>query len=68
MGQGTLQDTPAGFLTTVRDLTTGQTGSTVASEANGVHQREPADVWRHVVRLHLNMLSDATRLTAASGC
>src|SRR5260370_34351490 len=33
--QATLQDTPAGFLTTVTDLTTGQTGFMVASEANG---------------------------------
>jgi hypothetical protein len=33
--QATLQDTPAGFLTTVTDLTIGQTGFMVASEANG---------------------------------
>jgi len=31
----TLQDTPAGFKTTVTDLTTGQTGFMVASVANG---------------------------------
>lgn len=31
--RATLQDTPAGFMTTVTDLTTRQTGFMVASEA-----------------------------------
>src|SRR5260370_7629762 len=39
--QATLQDTPAGFLTTVTDISTGQTGFMVASEANGFMNTNP---------------------------
>lgn len=39
--QATLQDTPAGFKTTVTDLTTGQSGFIVASKANGFMNTNP---------------------------
>lgn len=39
--EATLQDTTAGFKTTVTDLTTGQSGFMVASEANGFMNTNP---------------------------